>query len=135
MILNIWLKNKMLKKIIVTAILMLSYTLVSEAKVYDMSVPLEGKSIANDTLQSKVLFDVYKITAELNPVCFDQKVTDTQIIHLPYDVKKKNNKYVAGYWKELWTVQYCSQKVQLPITFTIHKNKTTYFIDKSLILQ
>ncbi len=125
----------MLKRILFLSLTIYLFALTVEAKVYDMSVPLEGKSIANDALQSKVLFDVYKITAELNPVCFDQKVTDTQIIHLPYDVKKKNNKYVAGYWKELWTVQYCSQKVQLPITFTIHKNKTTYFIDKSLILQ
>ncbi len=100
------------------------------ANVYSSSVPVEGMSIASDELQLKLLKDIYQITLKLNPLCSNQKVVNTQIIHFPYDVKKKNNKYVEGYWKELWSIDYCGQKVQIPVTFIITKKETLYKIDK-----
>ena len=103
---------------------------ISYANVYDMSVPLEGDSIANNTLQFRVLKNIYPIASELNPLCTDFKVTNTQLLHYPYDVVKKNNKYVKGYWKELWTVSYCGQKIQVPITFKINKKSVSYNIEK-----
>ena len=123
----------MIKNILIVFIIMLSGCL-SYAQGYDMSVPIEGNSIANDTLQSKVLKDIYSITSKLNPVCLNHKVIDTQVLHYPYNVVKKDNKYIKGYWKELWTVDYCGEKVQIPVTFTINKKKTYYTVDEGMIL-
>ena len=124
-----------MRKIFYISILLISLFLTkANANSYDMSLPLEGNSIANDSLQFLVLKELYPITSKLNPLCINHKVTNTQIIHYPYDVKKKNNKYVKGYWKELWTVNYCGQKVQVPVTFQINNNSTDFEIDDNLIL-
>lgn len=101
---------------------------------FDMSTPVEGNSIATDDLQYKVLEDMYELVYPLNPICTHYKVKNTQIIHYPYDVKKKKGKYVKGYWKELWSIDYCGSSVQIPITFYIKKKKTTYFIDKNFLV-
>lgn len=101
---------------------------------FDMTTPVEGDSIATDNLQTKVLEDVYELVFPLNPKCTDYRVKDTQIIHYPYDVQKKKGRYVKGYWKELWSVDYCGSVVQIPITFYIKKKKTTYFIDKNFLV-
>lgn len=121
------LKNKF--KILIF-VLSLLFTVNSAYAVYDMTVPLEGNSIANDTLQSQVLKDIYPLSAKMNPVCLDHRVVNTQLIHYPYDVVKKNNKYVKGYWKELWTIEYCGKRLQVPITFKINKKTITYTIEK-----
>ncbi len=115
----------MIKNIFIS-ILFIIFTYQGAFAQYNMSTPLEGESIANDTLQFIVVKDIYKQIQTKYPACFDYKVTDTQIIHYPYDVKKKKGEYVKGYWKELWTINCCNNKVQIPITFFIHKNKTTY---------
>lgn len=99
---------------------------VSAAEVYDMSTPLDGQSIASDSLQKKVLKDIYPIAAKQNSLCTSFKISDTQLLHLPYDTEKKDGKYVKGYWRELWTVDYCGENMQIPVTFVI-KNKKTYF--------
>lgn len=125
----------MIKKLYLSSVVLILTALSASAGGYDMSVPVEGDSIANDALQFMVLKDIYPITAKLNPVCLDHKVVNTQVIHYPYDVKKKNNKYIKGYWKELWTVEYCGQKQQIPVTFNIRKNSTDYVIEKNLVLQ
>ena len=119
--------------ILILFFLFISDIAFSKANIYDMSVPLEGKSIASDKLQQKVLMEVYPIAASYNPACTDFKVSDTQLLHYPYDTVKKKGRYVKGYWKELWTVDYCSQKLQLPITFTIGKKKTTFFIERNML--
>lgn len=99
---------------------------VYAANVYDMSTPLEGQSLASDFLQKDVLKKVYSIAAKQNSLCTDFKISDTQLLHFPYDAEKKDGKYVKGYWKELWTVNYCGENIQIPVTFVI-KNKKTYF--------
>ena len=86
---------------------------------FDMSTPVEGTSIASDDLQFKVVEDMYKIVYPLAPSCTDYCIKDTQVIHFPYDVKKKKGKYVKGYWKELWSVDYCGKILQIPVTFYI----------------
>lgn len=97
--------------------------------VYDMSTPLKGQSIATDALQKKVLKSVYPIALQRNSLCTNFKIIDTQLLHYPYDVEKKKNKIINGYWKELWTVDSCGHKMQVPITFTINKKKTYFSID------
>lgn len=94
-----------------------------------MSTPLEGNSIASDSLQKTVLSEIYPIVLKKSPNCTHFQISDTQLLHYPYDVKKKNGKYISGYWKELWTVNYCDKKMQIPITFTIKKNKTYYNVE------
>lgn len=118
----------MIKNIIKILIILLISAQSSFAQ-YNMSTPLEGNSIANDALQFAVLKQLYKDISPKAPACFDYKVKNTQIIHFPYDVKKKNGKYIKGYWKELWTVDCCGKKIQVPITFYISKKKTTFNIE------
>ncbi len=125
----------MKKSIIIAIIIFLSAKNYVFAQNYDMNVPLEGESIANNALQMMVLKDIYPIITRLNPLCTEHRISNTQIIHYPYDVEKKDNKYVKGYWKELWTVEYCGNKIQIPVTFNIHKKKTDYIIEKDLILK
>ncbi len=98
-----------------------------------MNFPLEGNSIANNTLQYYVVKDIYKLTSKLNPMCSNHEITNTQVVHYPYDVKKKNNKYVKGYWKELWTVNSCGKKVQIPVSFYINNKSTTYILEDSFL--
>lgn len=101
---------------------------------FDISTPVEGSSIASDDLQVKVMEDLYEIVSVKMPTCTDYTIKNTQIIHLPYDVKKKNNKYIKGYWKELWGVDACGYVVQMPITFYIKRKKTLYSIDKTFFI-
>ncbi len=107
---------------------MLFMTVSAEAR-YDMNTPVEGDSIANDTLQFNVINQLYKKLSVLNSTCYDYSIKNTQLLHYPYDVKKKNNKYVKGYWKELWTVDICGSYVQIPITFYINEKETEFKID------
>lgn len=100
---------------------------------YDMTIPVEGKTIADDTLQFQVVKKLYKIFSKEYPACTDYSIKNTQIIHYPYDAKKRKNKYVSGYWKEMWTVNVCSSPMQIPITFYINSRGASYFIDTSLL--
>ena len=97
---------------------------------YDFNLPLSGNSIANDTLQYYVLKTIYRDAIKEYPACTDFKIKDTQIVHYPYDVVKKKDKYIKGYWKEIWTVNACNNAFQVPLTFIIHKNKTDFIIEK-----
>lgn len=100
------------------------------ARGYDFNFPLPGNSIANDVLQYNVLKKVYFDSIKDYPLCSDFKVTDTQLIHPPYDVVKKKDKYIKGYWKEIWTFDACSDKFQVPLIFYIKKSGTEFYIDK-----
>lgn len=101
---------------------------------FDMSTPVEGSSIASDDLQFEVLEDIYEIVYPLEPTCTDYFIKDTQVVHFPYDVKKKKGKYVKGYWKELWSVDYCGSVIQVPVTFFIKGKKTRYNIDTNFLI-
>ncbi|MCD7879834.1 MAG: hypothetical protein LUG16_07880 [Candidatus Gastranaerophilales bacterium] len=99
-----------------------------------MKIPVEGDSIANDSLQFYTRKEMYSFLTELYPSCTEFSVKDTQVIHYPYDVKKKNNKYIKGYWKELWSIDSCGKVTQIPVTFHIGKKETQFYIEKNLIL-
>ena len=101
---------------------------------YDLSVPVEGESIANNELQFLVIQKAYKILAPKVPTCSDFHISNTQILHYPYDVKKnKKGQYIKGYWEELWTVNACGKSKQLPITFFIKKKATQFQIDSNAL--
>ena len=119
----------MLKKIILLFLIQITFIPFANS-YYDMSTPVEGESIANDALQFNVIEKIYTTLSPYNPTCSDFKIKNTQILHYPYDVKKKNNKYIKGYWKELWTIDVCGKSTQIPITFYIDKKKTTFNIDE-----
>ncbi len=120
-----------MKKFILGLIIFLSLNVVALAynHGYNMNVPLEGTSIATDAMQFDIVNDIYKKLSKKYPLCYEYSIDDTQIVHFPYDVKKKKDRYVAGYWKELWTANACDTKVQIPITFYITKKKTIYKFD------
>jgi len=101
---------------------------------YDMSTPVEGDSIANDSLQFEVIKKMYKILSPRVPTCYDFSIKNTQVIHYPYDVKKKQGKIIKGFWKELWTVNCCDMYKQVPVTFYISPKTTQFKIDENFII-
>ena len=121
-----------MKNIVSILIIMFITAGISYARGYDFNFPLPGESIANDRLQYQVVTDIYQNAARKYPACLNYNVINTQMVHYPYDVKKKKGKYVAGYWKEIWSVKACDSVIQVPLTFYIKKNKTIYSYDKSL---
>ncbi len=125
----------MFKKFFILLFLFIIGSSTVYARGFDMNFPLSGESIANDTLQFYVVKDLYSILSKNYPVCSNYKVVNTQIVHYPYDVKKKNNKYIDGYWQELWTVSCCGKLIQIPVTFHINKKETKYEIDKNILRQ
>lgn len=123
--------NLIMKKFLLVVLLFFTLNLrVKAIEMYDMTTPLEGESIASDALQKMVLKDIYAIAAKQNSLCSQFKISDTQLLHFPYDTVKKNGKYIKGYWKELWTVDYCDEKMQIPVSFTIKKKKTYFNVEK-----
>lgn len=110
-------------------LLLFFFSSLSAGAYYNMSTPVEGDSIANDTLQFEVIKKMYEVLSPKVPTCFDFSIKNTQVMHLPYDVKKKKGKIVKGYWKELWTVDCCGISKQVPVTFYITPSKTEYKID------
>ncbi len=108
---------------------------ITEAKAYyDLSTPVEGKSLCNDTLQFNIMKYLYKKLSKKYPACSDYKIKTTELIHYPYDLKKdKNGRYIKGYWQELWTVNYCGEKLQIPISFYIKKGNTEFDVDDDFV--
>ncbi len=119
----------MAKKVLIAFFVVLTGMSV-QARGFDFNFPLPGNSIANNALQYNVLKKVYFNSTKEYPLCSDFKVTDTQLIQEPYDVVKKNDKYIKGYWKEIWTFDACEQKFQVPLTFYINKSGTDFIIEK-----
>ena len=119
----------MLKKVFILFISLIITAGITYARGFDFNFPLHGDSIASDDLQFKILKKIYKNAASNYPACFDIKISDTQIVHYPYDVIKKDGKFVSGYWKEIWTVKACDEFYQVPITFYIRKKGTYFDID------
>lgn len=102
---------------------------ISYARGFDLNFPLNGNSIASDKLQFKIVKKIYRNAAQNYPACTNFSIKDTQIVHYPYDVVKKDGKFVSGYWKEIWTVNACEEYYQVPLTFYIKKNGTDFLID------
>lgn len=100
---------------------------------FDVTLPVHGDTIANNTLQYQIVNDLFAISTKTHSACTLHKISNTQIVHFPYDVVIKKNKMVKGYWKEMWTVDSCGNKKQFPVNFTIKKNKVIYNIDKSFL--
>ncbi len=123
----------MLKKLIIL-ILIFNFSLNSALSDtgYDINVPIEGESIADDTLQSAIIKDIFSELSKENPFCFKYVITNSQIIQYPYNLKKKNDKYIQGEWKELWSVSVCGKITQIPISFYIGKNSTQYVFDTKI---
>lgn len=120
----------MLRVLLLFSLIFFSSFVAPAQEIYDISTPLKGQSIASDSLQKKVLKDVYLLVSKHNSLCTNLKVIDTQLLHFPQNIKIKDGKYVKGNWKELWTVDYCSEKMQIPVTFYINNKDTYYNIDK-----
>ncbi len=121
-----------LKKICLSVITVFFSSLGVNAH-YNMNTPVEGASIANDILQFNVMKRIYENLSVKNPSCYAYSIKNTQVLHYPYDVKKKNNKYVKGYWQELWTVDVCGSYMQIPVLFYINGDKTDFKIDESFL--
>lgn len=121
-----------MKKILIALIIILILPVLAYARVTIYNTPLQGESIASNYLQYKVLKKIYKQAVKSIKSCNNFQIVNTQIIHYPYDTKKdkNNDKYVSGYWQELWTLNACSEVIQIPITFYIFKNKTQFVLDK-----
>ena len=124
----------MLKKIILLFLIQITFIPFANS-YYDMSTPVEGESIANDALQKKVIGKIYKEISPQMLTCSNFSIENTQILHYPYDIKKKKNKIIKGYWKELWTLNACNEIRQIPITFYIDYNNTTFNIDEYFLLK
>ncbi len=118
-------------KYLALLIILMSVPLYAAAQGYDMKLPVEGNSIANDALQFDIMKNLYKELSAKYPSCYNFSISNTQIVQFPYDVKIKNGNYVKGYWKELWTIDACSQKVQVPISYTINKASSSYKIESN----
>ena len=115
-----------MKKLISLLTISIFLILPTEARIYDLSVPLEGNSIVSDQLQFQMATELISDMTKVMPSCTEICIEDTQIVHYPYDTKTKNGRYLKGYWKEIWTINACNTKVQMPITFRIKKNKIKY---------
>lgn len=124
-----------MKKVLSIIIILIITAGISYARGYDMNFPLPGESIANDSLQFEVVKDLYKTSAKKYPACLNFNISNTQIVHYPHDVVKKKGKFVAGYWKEIWSVKACDNVYQVPLTFYITKKKVKYAVDDGIGLQ
>ena len=126
--------SKIRKKILLIITIFLLVNIPSNS-YFDISTPVEGESIANDALQKKVIEKIYKEISPQISTCSNFSIENTQILHYPYDIKKKKNKIIKGYWKELWTLNACNEIRQIPITFYIDYNNTTFNIDEYFLLK
>ncbi len=117
-------------KYLIILILLLFMPLNVQAKGYDMKLPVEGNSIANDAMQFDIMKNLYKELSFKYPACYNYSISNTQVVRFPYDAKMKNGKYIKGFWNELWTIDVCNQKIQVPISYSINKGSATYKIEK-----
>ena len=93
-------------------------------EMFDMTVPLKGSSIANPDLQQQALPEVYASVSAKSPACRQFSIANTKVIQEPHDLEVEGDEFVAGYWMEAWTVQYCGYTVDVPVKFTIEKDTT-----------
>lgn len=104
---------------------------------FDIEIPLPGESIASKQLQYDTLFAVLPCAGRYNKKCQSFSILDTKLVHNIKDGVIKDNRYVEGYWQEIWTVKRCSQQVDVPITFVLDGKGGTYYqvSDSEVILR
>ena len=106
-----------IKLFLLSAVMFSFVTTVAWAYSYDITIPVKGKTIANQQLQKDSLFTVYSFAMRAaSPTCTNFSIADTKVS------KAKAN----GKWEEIWTIKACEKTALVPITFT---EKDTYFID------
>ena len=120
----------MIKKIFIFSLFLI---ILPAYASFDINTPVNGQTIADEILQFNTMNKIYKILSAKYPSCSDYSVIETQIVQFPRELKTKNEIFVHGYWKELWTINVCSTKIQVPIDFSIKKNRTEIYINKSLL--
>ena len=122
-----------MKKFLMLLILSLLIKLSALASAdYDFTLPLKGNSIVSNDIQYKVSSELFSSSSLMYTTCTSFKISDTKVIYYPINVKKKKGKIIKGNWNELWTLQSCDTKVQVPITFYINKTKTNYVFEHPL---
>ena len=105
--------GKDMKKVLTTALLLAGITIAAFAFSYDTNVPLPGKSIAGNDLQSEMLFPIYMFGLRVaTPDCHDLAITDTKVTKAKVD----------NTWQEVWTVKACKKTADIPINFNLNTN-------------
>ncbi len=87
---------------------------------YNTQVPVPGKSLTDEKLQSEMLFPVYAYGLRIaSPGCKEFSITDTIV----------SKERVNGVWEEVWTVKACERTARIPIKFTTSEIGTDFAID------
>ena len=98
----------------------LSISTVAFAYSYNANLPVPGKTITSQELQSDSLFSVYSFALRAaSPDCKDFSIINTSVS------KPKKD----GIWEENWTVKACTNNIIIPITFTDKDGTTSYEIN------
>lgn len=109
--------------------ILIAALLIITSSVCLASGKLPGNSIANEKLQRDTMMPVAVVVKNLNPKCSQNSVVNTKVTQSPQGIEMKNGQPVKGYWSELWTVNSCSYKVYVPITFILDETGCTYSIN------
>lgn len=87
---------------------------------YETSLPVPGKTIADEKLQQETMKTVYMYTHRVaTPDCKAFVITDTAV-----SKAKADNK-----WQEIWTVQACSKTAKIPVNFELKDEGAVHAID------
>lgn len=97
----------------------------------DTTLPLPGGTLGNVKLQADTLVPVYASASQLVKNCKDLSISNTKVTKQPYNLKTQNGSYTAGRWEELWTVDACGEKVDVPIEFILDPTGATYVITQN----
>lgn len=109
-----------MKKILGLALVIASLG-TAYAYTYDKTLPVQGKTAADEQMQAQITDTVYLYSHRVAlPECDNFAIKDTEIS------KAKE----AGNWQEIWTVDVCSKKASIPINFITKEDGTIlYAID------
>lgn len=104
---------------IISLVLCLSAT-TAFAWQYDSKLPVAGKTITTQDMQMKSLFTIYSFGIRAaSPTCQTFSISDTKVI------KEKTN----GTWEEVWTIDACENKIDVPVTFSESANTFNYTVN------
>ena len=106
---------------------LLSFSYAYAKPKFDITLPLKGETQASIRLQYDTLMAVIASASLFNTRCNSYSIVDTKLVHGIKDAKIKDNKYIEGYWEELWIMNRCSQQIAIPILFTLDGKGGTYY--------
>ena len=92
------------------------------------NVPLPGESMADQKLQYDTLSNVYIVAGAKVQNCGNMSVIDTKVTKSLSGVKYNGSKPIAGNWEEVWTVNACSQKLDIPISFSLDETGASFSV-------